>query len=296
MAQGSNGPQLKSFVPSITDNLYPTSPGSNNLNPSLEPSGTANNNGAPLVIRNYKLILDAASPFPSSIDSTGHAPLLIEMSVPTSWQVDQVNVNMDCVSKNPSHPRFSRTSVLKSTSRNATVFSGQLKLLESEPPGPKQCVLSFAFVKSGQTVRSVDVDTHLHDPFGIVTDAATNAALRGVRVTLYVFQNGQWIIWPAQIYNDQINPQSTDEQGTFTFLTPSGEYYLTGSKAGYDNYKSQILSVSTEAIEQNFSLKQIKTQVISPSSSLKIILTIIFIIGGAVILLYFRENLIGRKR
>ena len=61
-------------------------------------------------------------------------------------------------------------------------------------------------------------------------------SIAGITVTAYVSvpEWGGWMPWPAQMYNDQINPQVTKADGYFAFFTPPGSYYLQATGAnGY---------------------------------------------------------------
>ena len=82
-------------------------------------------------------------------------------------------------------------------------------------------------------------------------------ALPGVTVTAYVSMPtwGGWVPWPAHLYNDQINPQVTGDDGYFAFFTPPGFYYLdVQGKAGYQSWRSPVVQVITEIVHVNVPL------------------------------------------
>jgi hypothetical protein len=81
--------------------------------------------------------------------------------------------------------------------------------------------------------------------------------LSGVTVTAYVSMPtwGGWVPWPAHLYNDQINPQVTGDDGYFAFFTPPGFYYLdVQGKAGYQAWRSPVVQVITEIVHVNVPL------------------------------------------
>jgi hypothetical protein len=82
-------------------------------------------------------------------------------------------------------------------------------------------------------------------------------ALAGITVTAYVSvpEWGGWIPWPAQFYNDQINPQVTKSDGYFAFFTPPGTYYLQATGAGgYQSWRSPVIEVITQVVHANVPL------------------------------------------
>jgi plastocyanin len=79
-------------------------------------------------------------------------------------------------------------------------------------------------------------------------------AVPGVTVTAYVSvpEWGGWIPWPAHLYNDQINPQVTGDDGYFAFFTPPGSYYLqVDGLSGYQSWRSPIIEVITQVVHVN---------------------------------------------
>ena len=105
----------------------------------------------------------------------------------------------------------------------------------------------------------------LIDPDGFVYDATlgfdpenpTQHALPGVKVTCmeWSVERGGWIEWPAEMYENQINPQITGPDGYFAFFTPPGLYYLqVGEKAGYQPWRSYVVEVINEIVHVNVPL------------------------------------------
>ncbi|MBN1317568.1 MAG: hypothetical protein JXA42_18945 [Anaerolineales bacterium] len=78
--------------------------------------------------------------------------------------------------------------------------------------------------------------------------------IAGVTVTAIVSmpQWGGWVPWPAHLYNNQVNPQVTGEDGYFAFFTPPGFYYLEVDEIdGYQSWRSPVVQVITEIVHVN---------------------------------------------
>ncbi len=80
----------------------------------------------------------------------------------------------------------------------------------------------------------------LIDPEGYVYEQLDRGQLRIEKaiVTLWQKAGESWEVWPANKYN-QANPQTTNQTGQYSFLAPSGEYYLEVSADKYETYKSE---------------------------------------------------------
>ncbi len=112
----------------------------------------------------------------------------------------------------------------------------------------------------------------LIDPDGFVFDSAYGGSydpqtemfdpvkpVQGVTVTAYVSvpEWGGWTIWPAHLFNDQVNPQVTGEDGYFAFFTPPGQYYLQASATGgFQSWRSPLIEVITQVVHRNIPLTQ----------------------------------------
>jgi hypothetical protein len=82
-------------------------------------------------------------------------------------------------------------------------------------------------------------------------------AVSGITVTAYVSvpEWGGWIPWPAQLYDNQVNPQVTGDNGYFAFFTPPGLYYLQATGAdGYQSWRSPLIEVITQVVHANVPL------------------------------------------
>jgi len=84
------------------------------------------------------------------------------------------------------------------------------------------------------------------DPEGYIytKKGGLEARLPDVKVYLFVKnpQTGVFEIWSASKYK-QVNPQKTDNTGTYSFLVPEGTYKLTVSADGYYDYAGDEFTV-----------------------------------------------------
>lgn len=90
---------------------------------------------------------------------------------------------------------------------------------------------------------------------GVPTEVGNTIA--GVTVTAMVSMPtwGGWVPWPAYLYNDQVNPQVTGDDGYFAFFTPPGSYYLQVEGVdGYQSWRSPVVQVITEIVHVNVPL------------------------------------------
>ncbi|MBN1315292.1 MAG: hypothetical protein JXA42_07485, partial [Anaerolineales bacterium] len=114
--------------------------------------------------------------------------------------------------------------------------------------------------KSTHGVVLIDPDGYVFDSsLGGKYDGETGMfspvqAISGVTVTAYfsVPEWGGWIPWPAHLYNDQINPQVTGEDGYFAFFTPPGQYQLQAEAIdGFQAWRSPVVEVITQIVHVN---------------------------------------------
>lgn len=101
--------------------------------------------------------------------------------------------------------------------------------------------------------------TTVVDPEGYIFEKYHGKELRIARakVTLY-WQNpdtGEYELWPAEEFL-QKNPQITDSTGKYSFLVPSGEYYIKVEAPGYLPYQSEIIKTEEgSGIHTNIELR-----------------------------------------
>ena len=120
--------------------------------------------------------------------------------------------------------------------------------------------------------ETVNHGTILVDPDGFVFDVtqgfdASNPAqqfvLPGATVTLMVNEPvlGGWVQWPAQLYDDQVNPQVTGADGYYAFYTPPGQYYVrVAGKDGFQAWRSPVITVTDQLVHVNVPLTPISNQ------------------------------------
>jgi hypothetical protein len=108
----------------------------------------------------------------------------------------------------------------------------------------------------GTSVSQPVAQVTLIDPSGYVYNAITGARIQGATVTCYYSDTiqQQWVIWEAALYNNQLNSQSTDEQGKYGFMVPAGQYYVTASKPGYQNNQTIVYDIPPEVTDANIPL------------------------------------------
>lgn len=127
------------------------------------------------------------------------------------------------------------------------------------PPAPDS--VEFWYSCAGQEHSSTG-DLHLIDPDGYIFDVTqgfdpqnpTLHAVSGVTVTCMISMPtwGGWVPWPAQLYDNQQNPQVTGPDGYFAFFTPPGKYYLqVEGIPGYQAWRSPVVEVVSQIVHVN---------------------------------------------
>ena len=89
---------------------------------------------------------------------------------------------------------------------------------------------------------------------GFDPDNPTLHAVQGVTVTCmaYIPEWGGWVPWPAELFDNQINPQVTGPDGYFSFFTPPGDYYLqVDAIDGYQSWRSPVIHVISDVVHMN---------------------------------------------
>jgi plastocyanin len=110
----------------------------------------------------------------------------------------------------------------------------------------------------------------LIDPDGYVFNSTlgfdlqnpTQHVIPGARVTCMAFLPGWggWVPWPAHLYENQINPQVVGSNGYFAFFVPPGQYYLqVEPPAGFQAWRSPVVTVVNEIVHVNVPLTPIPT-------------------------------------
>jgi hypothetical protein len=113
--------------------------------------------------------------------------------------------------------------------------------------------------------------TILVDPDGYIFDVTqgfdpnnpTQHTLANATVTLMVDEPdlGGWVQWPAHLYNNQVNPQVTGQDGYYAFYTPPGDYYVkVTDKTGFQFWRSPVITVTNKLVHLNVPLTPISNQ------------------------------------
>ena len=80
----------------------------------------------------------------------------------------------------------------------------------------------------------------IFDPSGFVYEAVESNRVEGALATVVYDSNGA--DWDATEYN-QVNPQTTDREGTFAWDVPTGTYKVKVTKDGYDEALTEPINV-----------------------------------------------------
>ncbi len=132
------------------------------------------------------------------------------------------------------------------------------------------------------------------DPEGYVYERLGNREVRIPGVLVSIFEGdpdtGESTLWPAEDFQ-QINPQTTNITGEYSFLVPPGEYYLTAKASGYEPFQSEVFVVQEgRGIHMNIELldsRSFVSKIITPWS-----LVVIMLIIMSILLSYnfYRDN------
>ncbi len=121
----------------------------------------------------------------------------------------------------------------------------------------------------------ISLTSNLIDPYGTITDESTGKDIDGVNVTLYYANTERNKVagkTPNTVValpaidgfkpNNNKNPQISDASGAYGFMVfPTSDYYLVGTKDGYDKYTSPTISVEQEIVKWDF--KMINTSTVT---------------------------------
>ena len=117
---------------------------------------------------------------------------------------------------------------------------------------------------------AISLTSTLIDPYGIILDSATNQPITGVDVKLYyadTARNRAGGKTPDTLVelptltgfepNDNANPQVSNSYGAYAYMVfPQSDYYLLATKAGYERYKSPIITVEQDIVKWDFKMHQ----------------------------------------
>lgn len=196
----------------------------------------------------------------------------ITVSAPVSWADAPVNVSISC----PVATGFNYSTTLQQKGSGQSL--GLIPLLFKNAQGQNDdCTMTLKNTATGQDYT---IQVRLTDPFGVVYDADTNKPIDGAVVTLMEKTKNGDFLWPAEKYLNQLNPQITKNDGTFSFLTPAGTYYLVASKEEYRPFRSNDIIVKEEAIEYNIPLVSKSSNPLSPTNRSSTIWLIVLVCFG----------------
>jgi Carboxypeptidase regulatory-like domain/Domain of unknown function DUF11 len=119
--------------------------------------------------------------------------------------------------------------------------------------GSVKAARPFVLIVTCGALRYTSGGTALWDPEGVVTDAATGQPLAGATVTLLEQTSEGPRPWLAEEYGQQ-NPQTTGDDGHYSFYTPPGAYVVEVRHAGYQTYHTEELVVADEPVERDIAL------------------------------------------
>jgi len=113
------------------------------------------------------------------------------------------------------------------------------------PPGAGRLVFSILIDYTDGAHDRVDGTLNLLSK-GFIWQGTTAGKLAGARVTLYE-EYASFRVWDAAPYH-QINPQTTDASGHFSFLVPPGRYYLLVQKDGYRDQTTTVFEIANNVV------------------------------------------------
>lgn len=102
-----------------------------------------------------------------------------------------------------------------------------------------------------------DMGVVLVNTSGKITDRVTNLGISDSSVSVYFFETdlNRWVSWDGKSFG-QDNPKKTDSNGQYSFMLPTGRYYIEVGKNGYKKARSEIFNIEkTSLINFDFSLK-----------------------------------------
>jgi len=117
-------------------------------------------------------------------------------------------------------------------------------------------VIVNAISCGGTPVSQKVSEITLIDPSGYVYNADTGERIQGATVTCHYSKTTQnkWVVWEAALYNNQLNPQSTNKEGRYGFMVPAGAYYVTASKPGYADNQTIVYQIPPPVTDAHIAL------------------------------------------
>jgi hypothetical protein len=110
----------------------------------------------------------------------------------------------------------------------------------------------------------------LIDPDGYVYNAVLGFGVKvpGATVTCDVYDEDyqSWSRWPAELYESQINPQVTQNDGYYAFFVPPGKYRVTAIAPNYQPHTSPVIEVVNAIVHYNIPLTSLLKLIYLPIS------------------------------
>ncbi len=119
----------------------------------------------------------------------------------------------------------------------------------------------------------INISQILIDPYGTITDSSTGQVIQGVYMQLYYANTARNVAngkTPGTLVNlpalsgfppaNNANPQYSDATGQYAWMVfPTTDYYLVGTKNGYQTYVSPQISVEKAIVRHDFSMDPIQS-------------------------------------
>lgn len=121
-------------------------------------------------------------------------------------------------------------------------------------PGQRQIQDVMLISPWGEEVYVTRFDMNLIDPSGYISDAQTNERLEGAIATCYVRENGNWLLWDAEMYGQE-NPLVSNADGYYGWDVPQGDYQVRVSKPCYQDAQSAVVTVPPPRTDVHFALQ-----------------------------------------
>jgi len=124
-------------------------------------------------------------------------------------------------------------------------------------PGEYEIITVIDYADQREKPKEVRLITVV-DPEGYIyrLQGGEETRIRGAQAIIYQLNEAknEYELWPGQAYG-QVNPQTTDETGKYSFLVPEGKYYLTVEAEGYKSYEGKPFEVKEgNGIHENIAL------------------------------------------
>jgi len=125
--------------------------------------------------------------------------------------------------------------------------------------GEYEIITVMDYLVDGKIVSKEVRMTAVIDPEGYIFEKNGDKETRVPGAIVSIFwlntESKKYEIWPAKDFQQE-NPQITDVTGKYSFLVPSGNYYLSVAAPGYANYEGKPFEVKDDSgVHSNIELK-----------------------------------------